>query len=353
MTVQKDLKERLIDDIEKLPAHTKLPSRTELSAQYYVSRQTMDVVINTLCREGYLYALRGAGTYVADPAANIVMGGGLTRRTIGLVLPTYGINISSQLEKGAVEEAARHGLNVVCCVTDHNDRKQMSHLRRLVNSNCAGVLTMAPDGSDGRDMAALLHAARVPVVWLLSKPKSEYAAPVIQYNDISVSTLSVQHLCNQGYRRIGYVCNHISAQPGMPNMGLAAALRMLNLSIDPAWTLQMHATDEIFIEQVARMLSHPNRPDVLTCFNDTVAASVYEAARRAGLRVGADLGVIGKDNSALCDKLSPALSSVETHCDEIARLAVQTLLQYTDFEHPPQAPYCLEPDIVARQSTNR
>ena len=45
MTVQKDLKERLIDDIEKLPAHTKLPSRTELSAQYYVSRQTMDVVI--------------------------------------------------------------------------------------------------------------------------------------------------------------------------------------------------------------------------------------------------------------------------------------------------------------------
>ena len=113
MTVQKDLKERLIDDIEKLPAHTKLPSRTELSAQYYVSRQTMDVVINTLCREGYLYALRGAGTYVADPAANIVMGGGLTRRTIGLVLPTYGINISPQLEKGAVEEAARHGLNVV------------------------------------------------------------------------------------------------------------------------------------------------------------------------------------------------------------------------------------------------
>ena len=212
---------------------------------------------------------------------------------------------------------------------------------------------MAPDGSDGRDMAALLHAARVPVVWLLSKPKSEYDAPVIQYNDISVSTLSVQHLYNQGYRRIGYVCNHISAQPGMPNMGLAAALRMLNLPIDPAWTLQMHATDEIFIEQVARMLSHPNRPDALTCFNDTVAASVYEAARRAGLCVGADLGVIGKDNSALCDKLSPALSSVETHCDEIACLAVQTLLQYTDFEHPPQAPYCLEPDIVARQSTNR
>ncbi|MBS7300803.1 MAG: substrate-binding domain-containing protein [Eubacteriales bacterium] len=72
---------------------------------------------------------------------------------------------------------------------------------------------------------------------------------------------------------------------------------MLNLSIDPAWTLQMHATDEIFIEQVARMLSHPNRPDALTCFNDTVAASVYEAARRAGLRVGADLGVIGKDKT--------------------------------------------------------
>ena len=94
MTVQKDVKERLIDDIEKLPAHTKLPSRTELSAQYYVRRQTMDVVISTLCREGYLYALRGAGTYVADPAANIVMGGGLTRRTIGLVLPTYGITLT-------------------------------------------------------------------------------------------------------------------------------------------------------------------------------------------------------------------------------------------------------------------
>ena len=353
MAVQRDLKERLIADIEQLPPHTKLPARAELSAQYYVSRQTMDAVMNALCREGYLYALRGAGTYVADPAANTVIGSGLTTRTIGLVLPTYGVNISPKLERGAMEEAACHGMNVVCCVTDHNDRKQLSHLKRLINSNCAGVLMMAPDNSDGSDMAALLHEAHVPGVWLLSRPKSEYNAPVIRYNQISINVLSVKHLYDQGYRRIGYVCNHVNAHPGELNLGVIAAQRMLDLPYDPAWTLQMNATEEIFIEQVTRMLSHPNRPDALTCFNDTVARAVYTAAERAGLRVGRDLGVIGNDNSSLCEELSPTLSSVETHTDQIARLAVQALLQYTDPDHPPQVRYCLEPDIIPRESTHR
>ena len=137
------------------------------------------------------------------------------------------------------------------------------------------------------------------------------------------------------------------------SQGVIAAQRMLDLPYDPAWMLQMHTTEEIFIEQVTRMLSHPNRPDALTCFNDTVARAVYTAAERADLQVGRDLGVIGNDNSTLCEELSPTLSSVESHTDEIARLAVQALLQYIHSDHPPQVRCCLEPDIIPRESTQR
>lgn len=49
----------------------KLPSEAELSAAYRVNRHTVRQAISVLASEGLVYKLKGSGTFVAQPAAEI------------------------------------------------------------------------------------------------------------------------------------------------------------------------------------------------------------------------------------------------------------------------------------------
>ncbi|PTM57625.1 GntR family transcriptional regulator [Desmospora activa] len=62
------LEERLKDSIEKreLKEGDMIPSERVLSEQYRISRMTVRQAINNLVRDGYLYRIKGKGTFVAS-----------------------------------------------------------------------------------------------------------------------------------------------------------------------------------------------------------------------------------------------------------------------------------------------
>lgn len=154
-----------------------------------------------------------------DPAANIVMGGGLTRRTIGLVLPTYGINISPQLEKGAVEEAARHGLNVVCCVTDHNDRQADEPFAPAGQQQLRGRIDHGPRrlGWPGYGGAFACRARAGGVAAVQAKIRVRRAGDSVQRYQRQHPT--VQHLYNQGYGASAMCAITSARSPACPIWG--------------------------------------------------------------------------------------------------------------------------------------
>ena len=88
------LKDILVDaiDSEKWKANEKIPSETELSSIYGLSRMTVRSVLTDLVKEGLLYRVQGKGTFVAEK--------------IVTVSPSY-IGIREQLEKMGYEVETR------------------------------------------------------------------------------------------------------------------------------------------------------------------------------------------------------------------------------------------------------
>jgi GntR family transcriptional regulator len=67
MTKQRQTREQVLDQIERLKVGDAIPSERALSANLGVSRLTVRAALDELVREGFLVRRRGAGTFVSEP----------------------------------------------------------------------------------------------------------------------------------------------------------------------------------------------------------------------------------------------------------------------------------------------
>ena len=92
--------------------------------------------------------------------------------------------------------------------------------------------------------------------------------------------------------------------------------------------------------------------DSIFCFDDSLAEECYDACRKADLSIPDDIGIIGYNNTSICEALTPALSSVSFMNVEIGEKAAEILMkmirkEYTsDFDY-----YLFQPSVKEREST--
>ena len=68
-------------------------------------------------------------------------------------------------------------------------------------------------------------------------------------------------------------------------------------------------------------------PDAIFCANDLLAVGCYEALKERGIRVGADIAVMGYDDQEIAQHLSPALSTVLLPHREMGQWCAEQLLK--------------------------
>ncbi|RYG27592.1 LacI family transcriptional regulator [bacterium] len=77
----------------------------------------------------------------------------------------------------------------------------------------------------------------------------------------------------------------------------------------------------------ASILQSEERPDALVVLDDFMAMGVVAAARKIGLSIPRDLGLVSFNNTHLCNLLEGGLTSVDLQMGEIVHRACDTLLR--------------------------
>ena len=99
------------------------------------------------------------------------------------------------------------------------------------------------------------------------------------------------------------------------------------------------------------MLARPDRPTAIFANSDACAIGVMEAARRLGIRVPADLSVIGFDGSKLAVWSTPQLTTIAQPLTNITRVAPRTISRLLDGGSPDSHHIQLATQLVVRGST--
>jgi DNA-binding LacI/PurR family transcriptional regulator len=93
--------------------------------------------------------------------------------------------------------------------------------------------------------------------------------------------------------------------------------------------------------------------DAIFALNDTLGLGVLRALGEAGVRIPEDVAVIGFDNIEEARFSVPSMSSVDPGRTEIARLAVDLLIERINEKGDRRPPRTVRPDfrVVRREST--
>jgi LacI family transcriptional regulator len=195
-----------------------------------------------------------------------------------------------------------------------------------------GDLPMAPNNE-------LLRALyRLPHVWLMGRlPHAQ--GDHCNFDTDRAGQIVADHLYEKGHRRVAF----LNPKPGQTQFEkvkhsymnacerYGAEVTILETEKPEVieWPLPAITLQENVDRLVQRWASMPakSRPTALFVPSDRTAVQLYSSLERLSLQVGKDVSVISCNNEkALHLNLSPALTTVDVHAENIGRRAVDQLL---------------------------
>ncbi|NUP15693.1 MAG: LacI family DNA-binding transcriptional regulator [Streptomyces sp.] len=168
-------------------------------------------------------------------------------------------------------------------------------------------------------------AERVPVVVAGAREPELPGVDVVANDDEQGASLVTEHLIALGHRRIAHIAGY-GAVAELRRRSFEATMRTHGLA-DEAVVEASDMTEEGGFRTAVRLLGRPDRrPTALFAVNDITAIGALSAAEELGLRVPADLSLIGYDNTSIARLRHVWLTTVDNASDEVGRRAARCLL---------------------------
>jgi DNA-binding LacI/PurR family transcriptional regulator len=237
-------------------------------------------------------------------------------RAIALLVPDITNPFFSRVLRGAQRSAQSAGYTVILVDTANDRRWEAQSFEALRAGPVDGYLLFEVDAPEGLgpDQHVVLMEAEAR------------GRPSVRFDAESGSAEAFRHLLDLGHRRVG----HLAASFDAPTFHLREAARrrvLAEAGLDPA--AQPRAETAIGID-AARDAAGPlldDGPTAVFCDDDLIAAGLYLAVRERGLRIPADVSVIGFDDMDFARVLEPPLTTVALDAEQLGASGVELLEQ--------------------------
>lgn len=279
---------------------------------------------------------------------NAIARGLVTQRThtIGVVVTSIADPFVSEVVRG-IEEIAGDQRYRVFLGTSHNDPvREVNLVKALREWRVDGVIIAA--SRVGSLYKPLLKEIGVPIVLINNQHAGTYIHSV-GVDDVRGAQVATRHLIEQGHRVIAHLqgpADHISSANRLE--GYRCALRDAKIKFDASLVLPGNGRAEAGVHAID-LLEHSPRPTAIFCYNDMTAIGVMSALRRAGIRVPADMSIVGFDDIPFAAYVDPPLTTLHQPKDEMGRAAMMMLLAL--LHDKPVDNLIMEGKLIVREST--
>lgn len=326
----------------------RIPGERELAEELRISQMTMNKALMALVKEGWLYREHGKGTFVpADfcpPPPEVLQIGVVVHIPAERALEDFYLGSLFRGMQKAIANAPV-SLSIIEVPADDIETK-------LSNAPLDGLLVL--DMLEGNvEKANRLYRSGIKMV-VLGASWEGLEVPFVDSDNVGGARMAVEHLLNLGHQRIGGVfalpntCNTQDRLRTFRNTLKAhgSAESEMVILMEEAVSLSEPAR-----EKLRQILRSPSRPTAFFCGGYYIALDVLRIASEQGLRVPADLSVVGFDDPVSAALLHPALTTVRQPLDEMGRLATLMLLQWLRNTEPLRQSVVLPTQLMVRHST--
>jgi LacI family transcriptional regulator len=311
-----------------------------------VAPETRTRVKRTVARLGY------APNIIAR---SLIQGRSNTLGVVGFGLELFG---PTRVLAGIEGKATELGFSLLLSILDRLEPGRVDHIiNDLLSRQVDGIIWAVPGHVNSFEwLTARLEGVSVPVVFL-NKCQDQGHQVVAMDNRLG-ARLAVEHLLEQGYRRIGIITGPRDwweaqeREVGWRSAMQAAGIDNLDeLKVEGDWSAA--SGDAGFHALYAQA------PGIQAVFasNDQMALGVLRAARHLGLHIPHRLAVVGFDDIPEASYFWPALTTVCQNPKKLGALAVERMHEMIQARQEGRAVEpgvsWIEPRLVIRTSSVR
>jgi LacI family transcriptional regulator len=253
---------------------------------------------------------------------------------------------SAELLKGAADAIRGSGFEMVVYsaggLADDHVGWERRYLSRLSGTLIDGAVLVTPTVVDVNYGA--------PIV-AIDPHTGQSGLPTIDSDNLRGGQLATAHLLGLGHRRIAMLTGRPDLESSrLREQGYRQAMAAAGAPVSEDLVLVGGYDAQASAECTRTLLTSADPPTAIFAANDVSAIAAIQAAVGLGLRVPADLSVVGFDNipeSALC---APPLTTVNQPIRQMGERSIQLLLRLMRGDHVEVTHITLQTDLVVRQS---
>jgi len=306
-------KNATISDVARLAGVSMKTVSRVLNNEKYVSKDKKEKVLAVAAQLNYRPSLQARGL------------AGNRSYMIGLFVDDPSGDYISKVQRGILRRCEEAGCYLVVDVL--RERGNDAKLRQILNSiRFDGVVLSSPVCDDVAVLDAL-RERKVPTVRIGPGVDASDMAQ-IEIDDYKAAFEATEYLIKLGHTRIGFV-------KGDPNhgcsldreQGYSKAMRAHGITVSNDLVAPGMFSYDSGYAAAETLLKRDAPPTAIFASNDEMAAGVVACAQSLGLRVPADLSVMGFDDDFLSTIMSPAITTVRQPIEDMAASAVDLILE--------------------------
>jgi LacI family transcriptional regulator len=272
---------------------------------------------------------------------------------VGMVVPDLMHSFFAEVAKGVETVLEPRGYQIVMSNSGESAERELRQIRLLLSRKVDGLIIASAATSFRESPLELLQAHSAKYVLIdRSIPRAKFN--FVGVKDEEIAICAADHLIQQGCRRIAHI-----AGPGNPTgigrlRGFRRAMAKRGLPLPEEYIVRAGHDHAHGYAAMQKLLQVSPRVDGVFCYNDDVASGALNAILQAGLSVPRDIAVIGVGDVHYSDQLRVPLSTINQRSMSIGEMAAELLLNCIEAKKtPPLKSIFLEPQLVARESTQR
>lgn len=268
--------------------------------------------------------------------------------TIGVIAAEIGDPYGSTVISGIESYLRKHDYFYLTVVHRHDKKLLDSYSQLLLQRGVEGFITIDTSIDEPLQLPAVAVAGHHPVEGVTN----------IVIDHKKAVHLALQHLYELGHRDIAFMKGpSISSDSEDRWQSILEVAQELGIEVQPELTVELGPTaaraPEYAIPFARELLGRKSPFTAVFTYNDNAAVAMMRMIREAGIRVPADVSVVGFDDIQGAAYTNPPLTTVRQPLSTMGEIAARTLLDRIEGRTEYVAEIAIEPQFVVRESSAR
>jgi LacI family transcriptional regulator len=271
--------------------------------------------------------------------------------TIGVIVPEIEHDFFSSAISGMEDIAYHAGYTIIVCQSNESYEREVVNANALMHHRVAGVVVSISQSTKSGEHFRDLLRRKIPVVFF-DRTCDDVEASKVVIDDYKSAYEAVTHLIQRGYTNIAHFGG--PRELGIcikRRSGYVDALKINQIALKPEYMRYCGLREQDGYSAMDFMLKEKMMPDAIFAVNDPVAIGAFQRIKEAGLKIPADVAIVGFSNNKITALVDPPITTIDQPSFEMGRKATEILLSTIEDKTIEPKTLVLDTKLIVRGSS--